>query len=116
MGIGLFVASMFSLMFFRLRLRFFNIPVPLFRLREIGLVGCACGSAWCIGQMLKTAAISNAGASSMGVACEALQLIGSGLWGICYHREIRGMQLWLWLVLASFTLTSSCLLVGEMTK
>jgi len=52
----------------------------------------------------------------MGVTCEALQLAGDGLWGIFYLREMKGAQLFLWTLLATWTVASAILLVGEMSE
>ena len=95
-----------------------GVSFPSPQLRVMAVPGSIAGISWSIANFCGTAAAKIESNASGGdavayVAMMCIQLVVSGLWGIFWYREVRGLQAVVWAVAALWTMVFMALLSLE---
>lgn len=64
-------------------------PAPSFHFKTLKLYGTIAGLCWVCGNVFQSQANIVGGGAIMGPACQAIQLICGGAWGILFYREVK---------------------------
>eukprot|EP00565_Helicotheca_tamesis_P009470 CAMPEP_0185724338 /NCGR_PEP_ID=MMETSP1171-20130828/842_1 /TAXON_ID=374046 /ORGANISM="Helicotheca tamensis, Strain CCMP826" /LENGTH=374 /DNA_ID=CAMNT_0028392161 /DNA_START=285 /DNA_END=1409 /DNA_ORIENTATION=+ len=87
--------------------------LPSFHLRVMCIPGAIAGTLWSIGNVASILAVTYLG-EGIGMSVVQSAMMVSGLWGILYFKEIRGMyNIFWWFVAACITLVSIIFLSHE---
>lgn len=88
--------------------------MPHSHFKILRILGSVAGWCWVGGNVFNSAAINRGGASVMGPANQAAQLIVSGAWGLLYYREVTDpKRILCWVLSAAWTVTFVILLGME---
>lgn len=89
-------------------------PLSRFHWQALALPGNLAGFLWCVGNFFQLAAVVRGGSAVMMPANAAVTLVTSGLWGLIYYQEIKGLiRSALWMAAAAWTVIMIVLLSGE---
>lgn len=87
--------------------------VPPLEFNVMLVPGLTAGCFWVLGSTFCTLAVVTGGNAIANAQMVAAQLITSGLWGVCYYKEIRKGNVVVWAIFASITLVFMVLLGNE---